>query len=73
MSYVTVEVEIDHGKIVAKEPEKLPEKATGWLTIQDDPHREWNPLEALEALQRHLKLDAAGAQAWMDSVREARR
>jgi hypothetical protein len=33
MSYVTVEVKIEHGHITAKEPEKLPELATGLLTI----------------------------------------
>ena len=33
MSYVTIEVEIDHGKVVPKEPEKLPEKGNGFLTI----------------------------------------
>ena len=33
MSYLTVEVEIDHGRIIAREPEKLPEKGSGLLTI----------------------------------------
>lgn len=33
MSYLTVEVEIDHGRIVTREPERLPEKANGLLTI----------------------------------------
>ena len=33
MSYVTVEVDIEHGRIIAREPEKLPVKATGLLTI----------------------------------------
>jgi len=33
MSYLTVEVEIDHGRIVAREPAKLPEKGNGLLTI----------------------------------------
>lgn len=33
MSYVTVEVQIDHGRIVAREPEKLPENGSGLLTI----------------------------------------
>ncbi len=33
MSYVTVEVEIDHGRIVPREPETLPEKGNGLLTI----------------------------------------
>jgi hypothetical protein len=30
---LTVEVEIDHGRIVAREPEKLPERGRGLLTI----------------------------------------
>ena len=39
MSYVTVEVEIDHGRIVALEPGQLPEKGSGLLTIlQPDGH-----------------------------------
>ena len=33
MSYVTLEVEIDRGRIVAREPEKLPENGNGLLTI----------------------------------------
>ena len=33
MSYVTVEVEIDRGRIVPREPDKLPEKGNGLLTI----------------------------------------
>jgi hypothetical protein len=35
MSYITVEVDIDHGRIVPREPEKLPDTATGLLTIFD--------------------------------------
>ena len=33
MSYVTVEVEIDHGRVVPREPGALPEKGSGLLTI----------------------------------------
>jgi hypothetical protein len=33
MSYITVEVDIDHGRIVPREPEKLPEVAKGILTV----------------------------------------
>lgn len=33
MSYTTLEVEIEHGRIVPKEPQKLPEKGSGLLTI----------------------------------------
>ena len=76
MSYLTVEVEIDHGRVQAKGAEALPEKATGLLTIF--PSEAVNgtalsPLQALELLQKHLHLDAARAAEWMTSVREARR
>ena len=76
MRYLTVEVEIDHGKVVPKEPEKLPEKATGLLTILPPVSTEppkISQLEAWHALQRHLNLDEATARAWMDLVRDARR
>ena len=77
MSYLTLEVEIDHGRVVPKEPDKLPEKGTGLLTILPSaPPREprkLSQLEAFHALQKHLNLDEAKAQAWMDLVREARR
>jgi hypothetical protein len=33
MSYRTLEVEIDHGRVLSKGPETLPEKASGLLTI----------------------------------------
>jgi hypothetical protein len=33
MSYVTVEVEIDHGHVLPKGAETLPDKASGLLTI----------------------------------------
>lgn len=35
MSYMTVEVEIDHGHVSSKGAEALPEKASGLLTILD--------------------------------------
>jgi hypothetical protein len=33
MSYITVEVDIDQGRIVPRDPQKLPEKGKGLLTI----------------------------------------
>jgi hypothetical protein len=33
MSLITIEVEIDHGKIIPREPAKLPEHGNGLLTI----------------------------------------
>jgi len=76
MSYLTMEVEIDHGKVVTKEPSKLPEKASGLLTIFQPEASETSkltPLQALDALQKYLRLDAARAADWMTTVREARR
>jgi len=76
MSYLTVEVEIDHGHVLAKGAEVLPEKASGLLTIiPSDPDNRpaISPLQALESLQKHLGLDANKAAEWMASVREARR
>jgi hypothetical protein len=76
MSYLTVEVEIDHGHVQAKGAESLPEKGSGLLTLfQSDAvnRAAVTPLQALESLQKHLRLDAAGAAEWMTSVREARR
>ena len=76
MSYLTVEVEIDHGRVLTKGPEILPEKASGLLTIFSSDAVDSgviSPLQALESLQKHLRLDAAKAAEWMASVREGRR
>ena len=76
MSYLTLEVEIDHGKVVLKEPSRLPESGSGLLTIfQPDANGQskLTPLQALEALQKHLRLDAKKATDWMNAVHEARR
>ena len=37
MSYLTVEVEIDHGRVSPKGAEELPDKASGLLTILNPP------------------------------------
>jgi hypothetical protein len=76
MSYLTLEVEVDHGRVVAKEPGRLPEKGRGLLTIlqsDEDGPPALTPLEALNALQQHLGLDERKTTEWMDTVREARR
>ena len=76
MSYLTFEVEIDHGHVLAKGTESLPERASGLLTIFSSEavdRAAISPLQALESLQKHLRLDAAKAAEWMASVREARR
>ena len=77
MSYLTIEVEIDHGRIVAAEPDKLPENGKGLITVlapvQGPAAAKLSPLEALEALQRHLQLDEQKAAEWMATIRDARR
>ena len=76
MSYLTVEVEIDHGHVSSKGADALPDKASGLLTIFPSTvanHKIVSPLQALESLQKILRLDAAKAAEWMTSVREARR
>ena len=76
MSYVTLEVEIDHGQVVAKGTEKLPDKAAGLLTIlppAPEAPAKMTPLEALEALQKHLQLTPEKAEAWKATIRDARR
>ena len=76
MSYLTLEVEIDHGKVVAKEPSKLPEKASGLLMIRQSDRPKpasMSQLEAFDALCAHLQLSEEKAAEWMATVREARR
>lgn len=75
MSYLTLKVEIDHGKVISKDA-KLPEKASGLLTIflpEKSSAAKLTPLQALDALQKHLQVDANKAAKWMATVREGRR
>ncbi len=75
MSYLTVEVEIDHGRFVAAEPEKLPDNGKGLLTVLEGAQdaQKMTRLEAFHALQKSLNLDDAKAKALMDMIRDARR
>lgn len=77
MSYVTLEVSIDHGKVYLKEPERLPETGSGLLTILQPlpapfPPRMW-PLEAFKALQQEMALTPDKAAAWKAAMLDARR
>jgi hypothetical protein len=76
MSYLTLKVDIDHGKVVSKDASKLPEKASGFLTIfvpEKSTEPKLTPLQALDSLQKHLQVDANKAAKWMAAVREGRR
>jgi len=78
MSYVTLEVDIDNGRVVPREPKKLPSTGRGLLTILESAENTstaspMNALQALEALQAHLRIDGKKAEEWMAAVRDARR
>ncbi|MBI3414498.1 MAG: hypothetical protein HY043_04120 [Verrucomicrobia bacterium] len=53
MSYLTVEVDIDHGRIVPREPGQLPEKASGLLTILQ-PNR--NSVDGAKPIRQRVQL-----------------
>jgi hypothetical protein len=75
MSYLTLEVEINHGRIVPKELARLPQTGSGLLMVfqsDENTQSQITTLQALEALQKHLRLDARQAAEWMNIVREAR-
>jgi len=76
MSYVTLEIEIDHGRVVAKEAGQLPDKAAGLLTILRPTAGEScqaSVLGALEALQDYLRVDEKMAAHWIATVHDLRR
>jgi hypothetical protein len=49
MRCVTIEAEIDHGRVIPKEPEKLPPTGTALLTVltATDDKRDWDKIIAL--------------------------
>jgi len=53
MSYRTLEVEIDHGHVLAKGPEALPEKVSGLLTILNPLPLSHSRPAGLSGLQLH--------------------
>ena len=78
MSYVTLEVEIDNGRIIPNEPDKLPKTGKGLLTVLESSAESTDPekaerIRAFKELSRSLNLDEMKAQAWKDQVRDARR
>ena len=71
-----MEVDIEHGKVVPKEPDKLPDSGRGLLTILQPGSQSSDSvqfLQALEQLQKRLNLDEKKAAEWVAAVRDARR
>ncbi len=57
MAYLTLQAEIDHGRITVAEPEKLPATGKALLTVLDSPGREpdWNKvMELLGTMQNKV-------------------
>jgi hypothetical protein len=76
MSYVTLEVEIDHGRVVTQGSDKLPDRAAALLTILQPTTGmagQLSPLEALTELQRRMQMTPEKADAWIASIRDGRR
>jgi hypothetical protein len=75
MSYVTLEVTIDHGRIVPKEPGRMPTTGSGLLTILEAAPAapEMGRIEAFRKLQSELKMTPEKAAAWRAAIADARR
>lgn len=56
MSQITIEVEIDHGKLVALQPEKLPLTGRGVLTISTSDEKSVLETEEPDVLPRGIKM-----------------
>jgi len=61
MAYVTIEAEIDHGRIIPAEPEKLPPTGKALLTVLDSPERKPD-LQVVRSLLGTLKTDLDAAE-----------
>ncbi len=74
MSYVTLPVDIADGRIVPREPEKMPAHGQGYLTILSEsdpkPALASERLRALRELQQSLRLTPEKAAAWMNTIRD---
>lgn len=60
MAYLTLEAEIDHGRITVTEPEKLPAMGRALLTVLDSPERKPD-LAKIKSVLGTLKTDIDGA------------
>jgi len=61
MAYVTIEAEIDHGRIIPAEPEKLPPTGKALLTVLEPPERKPD-LQVIQSVLGTLKTDLDTAE-----------
>src|SRR5947209_5434837 len=75
MSYMTMEAEIDHGRIIPKEPEKLPATGRALITVLEPaPHQpDWNKVMSLLGTMKQkidgLTLERGARREWEDRER----
>ena len=55
MTYLTMEAEIDHGRVTPAEPEKLPPTGEPLLTVSAKPVRANRTGEKVRAIARHAE------------------
>lgn len=67
MVYLTMDAEIDHGRIIAAEPQKLPPAARALLTVLEPVQRKPD-LAKIKSLLGSLKT-SVGAVEWQRQVR----
>ena len=73
MSYVTLPVEIDHGRILSDELGKVPDRCSGFLTIISEtagskPASPAERLRALHELRKSLALTPEKTAAWLKTI-----
>ena len=67
MTYITMEAEIDHGRIIPAEPEKLPVSGRALLTVLSSHERKPDYIK-IKALLGKLRTDI-DTEAWQREIR----
>ena len=75
MAYLTLEAQIDHGRITVTEPEKLPATGKALLTVLDTPEHkpDWNKVMSLLGTMQNkvdgLKVEREARDEWDERER----
>ncbi len=78
MSYVTIEAEIEDGKIILKEPEKLPAAGKALVTVLGAPEGKpnWDKVMSLLGTMRHpadgMAVEQTARAEWDERERDPR-
>ena len=76
MSYLTLEADIDHGRITVAEPEKLPVRGKALLTVLNAPalQPDWNKVMGLLGTRQNkvdgLAIERAARAEWDERERK---